>query len=319
MLYSTAKSKSKLSLFRRSRVSREAMIVSSDKQNSSATLWTRLRSWAWTSSLTRFPTEKSADKPVYGLGIWIFVNITSTVAIVSVLNRTWMLPITKRRKVFVNKSIFTKQNFGNCQIGFAAYHFFITGLTLWTTSRPCFGYFSAKRLPTYHTFHLAVLMSLQVILQNLSLAFSSVIFHQLVRLLLTPLTAMLNFYLYAIAVPKASIAPLMIMCVGVGMVSWYDTLPEADTAGVTSSRGAAFAFTGVFASALYTIFVGRYHRRFEVSSAQLLLNQAPVSAVLLFSACIFFEDWPDVSDNSSPLFGSILIVSCLMFSRLNLY
>ncbi|RHZ61427.1 putative solute transporter [Aspergillus thermomutatus] len=165
------------------------------------------------------------------LGIWTTVNIVSTVAI-----------------IFTNKSIFVNESFGNCQIAFASFHFFITGFTLWMASRPWCGVFAAKRVPVHETLHLAVLMCLQVILQNLSLAYSSVIFHQLVRLLLTPLTALLNYLLYRATIPRASIIPLIVLCGGVGTISYYDALPTTDGKVTASSRGAVFAFTGVIAS-----------------------------------------------------------------------
>ncbi|GFF74979.1 solute carrier family 35 member E3 [Aspergillus udagawae] len=225
------------------------------------------------------------------LGIWTMVNIVSTVAI-----------------IFTNKSIFVNESFGNCQIAFASYHFFVTGFTLWMASRPWCGVFTAKRVPVHQTLHLAVLMCLQVILQNLSLAYSSVIFHQLVRLLLTPLTALLNYLLYRARIPTASIIPLMVLCGGVGTMSYYDALPRTDGKVTASSKGAVFAFTGVIASALYTAFVGRYHRKFEIGSVQLLLNQAPLSAAILLCVVPFAETLPATAGFSRSLYVSIMAV-----------
>lgn len=232
------------------------------------------------------------------LAIWTIVNIVSTVAI-----------------IFTNKSIFVNESFGNCQIAFASYHFFVTGFTLWMASRPWCGVFTAKGVPVYQTLHLAVLMCLQVILQNLSLAYSSVIFHQLVRLLLTPLTALLNYLLYRSRIPTASIIPLIMLCAGVGTMSYYDTLPRTDGKITASSKGAVFAFTGVVASALYTAFVGRYHRKFEISSVQLLLNQAPLSAAMLLCVVPFAETLPATAGLSTSLYVSIMasgILACLV-------
>ena len=152
-------------------------------------------------------------------------------------------------------------------------------------------------------------MSSQVILQNLSLAFSSVILHQLVRLLLTPATVLLNFLLYGVTIPSASVPPLATLCFGVGVVTYYDSLPASTSAAAasTSSKGVLFALAGVLASALYTALIARYHRRFELNSMQLLLNQAPVATVLL--ACVApIVEGPPVMVPSS-LWGAILMVS----------
>lgn len=212
-------------------------------------------------------------------------------------------------QIFTNKSIFAHESFGHCQMAFAAYHFCITGLTLWTLSRPWCGAFQSKPIPIYQILPLVALMSSQVILQNLSLAFSSVILHQLVRLLLTPATVLLNFLLYGVTIPSASVPPLATLCFGVGVVTYYDSLPASTSAAAasTSSKGVLFALAGVLASALYTALIARYHRRFELNSMQLLLNQAPVATVLLACAAPIVEGPPVMVPSS--LWGAILMVS----------
>ncbi|RLL96554.1 hypothetical protein CFD26_105821 [Aspergillus turcosus] len=268
----------------------ENVRIDSEKAVESPKLWPF--SWRLNSPLELIELGQAGDNSSRArVGIWTIVNIVSTVAI-----------------IFTNKSIFVNESFGNCQIAFASYHFFITGLTLWMASRPWCGVFTAKRVPVYQTLHLAVLMCLQVILQNFSLAYSSVIFHQLVRLLLTPLTALLNYLLYRATIPSASIIPLIVLCSGVGTISYYDALPKTDGKVTASSKGAVFAFTGVVASALYTAFVGRYHRKFEISSVQLLLNQAPMGAAILLCVVPFLETLPTAAVLSTSLYVSILAV-----------
>ena len=62
-------------------------------------------------------------------------------------------------------------------------------------------------------------MSLNVILPNLSLAYSSVAFYQLARVLLTPAVAAINFVLYGDRLPTLAIVSLVPACLGVAMVS----------------------------------------------------------------------------------------------------
>lgn len=143
-------------------------------------------------------------------------------------------------------------------------------------------------------------MSLNVILPNLSLAFSTVTFYQIARILLTPTVALLNYTLYRATLPHSAILALIPACLGVGAVSYYDSLPTTTTSSSRTSSpsvkttplGILFALLGTLASALYTTWIGAYHRRLSLSSMQLLFNQAPVSAFLLLYAIPFADTWP---------------------------
>ncbi|GIJ97939.1 hypothetical protein Aspvir_000045 [Aspergillus viridinutans] len=192
---------------------------------------------------------KKKDKATPGLRfvVWTAINVASTVAIVA----------------------------------FAAYHFFITGATLWLISRPQCAVFIPKQVSVVQMIPLAAAMCIQVILQNLSLAYSSVMFHQLARLLLTPVVALLNYMLYSTKIPRTAVSPLILLCSGVGIVSYYDSLASNESAASTSAWGTLFALAGVGASSIYTVWIGQYHKKFQLNSMQLLLNQAPVSTVLL--------------------------------------
>jgi solute carrier family 35 protein E3 len=155
-------------------------------------------------------------------------------------------------------------------------------------------------------------MSLNVILPNLSLAFSTVTFYQIARILLTPTVALLNYMLYRATLPPRAILALIPACLGVGLVSYYDTLPRGGTTTTATTTtiltpttpaqtqthqhphplGILFALSGTLASDLYTVWIAAYHRRLHLSSMQLLFNQAPVSAALLLYAIPFADTWP---------------------------
>lgn len=126
-------------------------------------------------------------------------------------------------------------------------------------------------------------MSLNVILPNLSLAFSTVAFYQIARILLTPTVAALNYVLYRATLPRNAVLALVPTCLGVAAVTYYDAQPAGDkaTTGTTTRLGVVFALAGTAASSLYTVWIGSYHRRLQMSSMQLLFNQAPVAAALL--------------------------------------
>lgn len=195
--------------------------------------------------------------------------------------------------MFTNKAIFSDPSLKLAQLTFAAFHFFITWLTLFTLSRPRFAMFVPRRVAIKEIIPLAVAMSLNVILPNLSLAFSTVTFYQVARILLTPTVALMNYILYKATLPRNALYALVPACLGVGMVSYYDSLPAADAKiQTTSGLGVFFAFSGIFASSLYTVWIASYHKKLQMNSMQLLFNQAPVSAFMLLYVIPFVDTFP---------------------------
>jgi solute carrier family 35 protein E3 len=139
-------------------------------------------------------------------------------------------------------------------------------------------------------------MCLNVVLPNLSLAFSSVTVYQLCRVLLTPMTALISFVFFGATIPIAAALVLVPVCAGVGMTSYYDTQPTASqTVEPTSGIGLIFALSGVCASAAYTVLIGAYHKKLSMSSSQLLFNQAPISSLMLIFAAPLLDHIPVLS------------------------
>lgn len=208
--------------------------------------------------------------------VWMVVNTLATIGI-----------------VFTNKAIFSDPSLKLAQLTFAAFHFFITWLTLFTLSRPRFAFFQPRRVAVKEIFPLAIAMALNVILPNLSLAFSTVTFYQVARILLTPTVALMNFFLYAQKLPRDAVFALIPACIGVGMVSYYDSLPSNNAnIKTTSSLGVIFAFSGIFASSLYTVWIASYHKKLQMNSMQLLFNQAPLAAFMLLYVIPFVDTFP---------------------------
>lgn len=163
-------------------------------------------------------------------------------------------------------------------------------------------------------------MALNVILPNLSLAFSTVTFYQVARILLTPCVALMNYVLYHQTLPTNAIIALVPACAGVGIVSYYDSLPAADAnIKTTSGLGVIFAFAGIFASSLYTVWIASYHRKLQMSSMQLLFNQAPVSAFMLLYVIPFVDTFPVWSTVSVSRWVMILMVSSHKFPPRSLF
>lgn len=171
---------------------------------------------------------------------------------------------------------------------------------------------------------LALGMIFNVVLPNASLAYSSIQFYQIVRVLVTPCVCALNFVVLRQATPRLAVATLVPVCVGVGLMSWFDTKKDPSSPSSSRSRkggygqetsllGVVFAFAGVFATSVYTVWIKKFHAALDCTSMQLLLNQAPVSVVLMLYIIPFADDvtiWGDVEGETG---WWILLVSVWCF------
>jgi solute carrier family 35 protein E3 len=100
---------------------------------------------------------------------------------------------------------------------------------------------------------------------------------------------------YLLSFPNVSWDKMPIQPIRTNTHPSYDTKPTANNAiQTTSLLGIIFALSGVCASSLYTVLIGAYHKKLQMSSSQLLLNQAPISSVLLLFAVPFVDHIPDL-------------------------
>jgi solute carrier family 35 protein E3 len=256
-----------------------------------------------TASQQQQAPEKSSARAAV---IWMVVNTLATIGIVRIYPSVSHFTLNPQKntqartkannastQVFTNKAIFSDPSLKLAQLTFASFHFFVTWLTLFTLSRPRFAMFVPRRVAIKEIIPLAIAMSMNVILPNLSLAFSTVTFYQIARILLTPTVALMNFVLYRATLPRNAIYALIPACLGVGMTSYYDSLPTADEkVKTTSSIGVFFAFSGIFASSLYTVWIASYCKKLQMNPMQLLFNQAPVSSFMLLYAIPFIDTFP---------------------------
>lgn len=202
-------------------------------------------------------------------------------------------------QVFVNKQIFEDRALRHAQVTFAALHFAITAGTLYIASMPAINLFQRKQLGMIQMLPLAVAMIASVVLTNASLAYSSIQFYQVVRVLVTPTVALLDFTVLKKRIPLMAALTLIPVCVGVAVVSYFDTSAKAgSTARGTSPLGVMFAFVSLFGTASYTVLIKKYHQVTGCESAQLLLNQSPVSVLIMLYIIPFSDDvtiWNTVS------------------------
>ncbi|KAI6760433.1 hypothetical protein HG530_009293 [Fusarium avenaceum] len=193
-------------------------------------------------------------------------------------------------QVFTNKAIFDDDNLKFVQLSFAAFHFTVTWLALWVVSIEYFAFFTPKHVPVTQMFPLSIAMTLNIVFPNLSLAYSTITFYQIARVLVTPCVAIIDYAFYRVSMSGFAALTLVVACLGVTMVSYYDSRPSDDANVKTTSQiGIVFALLGVVFSSLYTVWIASFRKKLNISSMQLLLNQAPLSAFLL----LYFIPWVD--------------------------
>ena len=153
------------------------------------------------------------------------------------------------------------------------------------------------------------MMAGNVVLQNLSLTYSSITFYQIARILLTPTVALINYVFYRKSLPRLAALTLVPMCLGVGLISYYE--PRASSAGTgeaISVLSVGLALASVLVGSVYTVWIGVYQKRFEIDAFQLLYNQAPLGAVLLLFVMPWTDTLPTLDAVVAGRVGMILLV-----------
>jgi solute carrier family 35, member E3 len=192
--------------------------------------------------------------------------------------------------VFANKVIFEDQALRHAQVSFAALHFAITTATLYTASLPRIAMVERKFIDFTKIVPLATAMILAVVLTNASLAYSSIQFYQVARVLVTPCVSVLECLVLRKNMQLAAALTLVPVCSGVALVSYFDTSKDGLKDRGTSPLGVFLAGISLIASATYTVLIKRYHQITGLKSAQLLLNQSPASVLIMLYIIPFSDD-----------------------------
>ncbi|KAI9752000.1 MAG: hypothetical protein M4579_005796 [Chaenotheca gracillima] len=211
--------------------------------------------------------------------------------------------------VFANKIVFDDPQLGMMPMSFAMWHFSCTAIVMWIASHKPFHLFEPVRLPGLRMIPLCAFFIGFLILNNRSLAVNSIGFYQLAKIMTTPTVVLLNYLFFSKTIKSSKVTSLVCICCGVGFVT--GSTIGANIYGVAVA-GAAFTIT-----ALYQVWIGKKILDFKVSAPQLLMNQAPISALLLAALVPFFDTTADFrSVPLRPLLAFLL--SGLVASLLNL-
>ncbi|KAL8278308.1 hypothetical protein RQP46_009200 [Phenoliferia psychrophenolica] len=224
---------------------------------------------------------------------WISVNIVATISI-----------------VLVNKLVLSSGRLSTSPILFVAFHFFLTASTLQLSAFS--GAFEAKRAPLFAILPLALIFATHTVVTNWSLALLEVVLYQEMRILITPVTVLINFLAYRKTISPQALAALFLVCIGISVTVYSDTRQKVAIAAAKVATletdplarralqfekngfiGYAFGMGGVILSAWYTIWMAVYMKRLQVSAMQLLHNLAPLGCALLLATVPFLDTLPD--------------------------
>ena len=103
----------------------------------------------------------------------------------------------------------------------------------------------------------------------------------------TPCVALLQYLYLGKSVTLLTIGALASVCIGVGLTNTGAT--------GTTRLGASVATAAFVVTGFYQVWIGKKLKDFSVSSPQLLLNQAPISVLLLAFLVPFLDEIPDVN------------------------
>ena len=151
-----------------------------------------------------------------------------------------------------------------------------------------------------------------VLLGNLSSSLNTVGFYQLAKIMTTPTVVLLNFIILRKTILATMLLAILSACVGVGLTS--------TTLALSKLLGAFAAVSAFTVTALYQIWFGKKISELKVSAPQLLLNQAPVSVVILAFFVPLANKIPDVERIQAPvlwaLFSSGILARFLNLSQI---
>jgi solute carrier family 35 protein E3 len=138
---------------------------------------------------------------------------------------------------------------------------------------------------------------------------------RLAKIMTTPCVALLQYFFLSKSISLATMGALASVCIGVA-------LTNTGAAG-TTTLGASIATAAFTVTAFYQVWIGKKMKDFAVSSPQLLLNQAPISVLLLALLVPWFDTMPDVekvpTDTLVALLLSGLAAAALVWLLLSWY
>lgn len=204
--------------------------------------------------------------------------------------------------VLVNKWLFNNSHF-KFPTFLTMLHFAFTFVGLQVCA--WVGLFTPKHLSLWRVCRLSAAFCGFVVLTNISLQLNSVGFYQVMKVLTTPVIAMLELMVYGKVLPRNLVAALTLICTGVA----YSSMTDVEL----NLNGTLVAMAGVLVTSFYQIWVGTEQKELEANALQLLYYQAPVAALMLVPMVPLLDNLDGLraysltSDTLGLLFSSCLV------------
>mmetsp|Transcript_3092 Transcript_3092/g.7450 ORF Transcript_3092/g.7450 Transcript_3092/m.7450 type:complete len:310 (-) Transcript_3092:43-972(-) len=159
-------------------------------------------------------------------------------------------------------------------------HFLFTylGLELCATA----GMFERKALPAMEVIRVSLAFCGFVVFNNLSLQYNAVGLYQLLKVLTTPVIAVLQYFLYGTTIPMMELVSLVPIIMGVCLA----TVSHLEV----NSLGLMWGCFGILSTSMYQIWVKEEQKRLGCNAQQLLYFQAPISTVMLLFVAAYVDD-----------------------------
>jgi len=181
---------------------------------------------------------------------------------------------------------------------FSYYHFkFVFALTWVHTIFTCvgmnvlaaFGFFQPKSIPAVKLIPLAMGFVGYIVLCNVSLNINSVGFYQIMKVAISPVLVVMEFFMFGKLPSKMMLASVLVVCAGVTVATVTDKVV------INNMLGLAVGVAATFVTALYQIWVGSKQRELQANSSQLLQAYTPHAIWLLAILIPIFEPvgWKD--------------------------
>jgi len=187
--------------------------------------------------------------------------------------------------IFLNKYIFTKCQIKTMSLTAIQMVFTFIGLCICLQLNN----FQRKSISIQKVLPLSTVFCAFVVFTNLSLEYNTIGTYQLFKVLTTPVVALITWYYYKTKYSRMVILTLIPVVVGVCTHSVNDIK--------LTVSGTIIASIGVLAASLYQVWVGEKLKEFDMNSQQLLLYQAPLSAIILIPLIFFVRKNASIYNN----------------------
>lgn len=175
-------------------------------------------------------------------------------------------------------------------------HFLVTFISLFMAVK--LGFMSSKPLNLRRVVPLCITYCGFVALTNLSLVYNSISVYQFLKVLTTPGVVLLEFFMYQKRISLFTFVSLVMIVCGVTIGTVSDTR--------SNLIGAIIGLSGVVITCLNQVWVGRKQTELNCGGLQLLLYQAPISALLLIPMVPLLDR--GVLFMSCPRFSSAMLI-----------